>query len=142
MLPGILIALVASGTWGFSNIFARVGLHVVRPTTATLVSTFATAVVVVIGAAAINYGDLFSASAGAVLWFAFVGLVNFPLGRYFSYLGMQGLVVSKAPVGRGTAPVFTLLLAILFIDERITPVVVLGIMLIVGGLFLVVSDRE
>ena len=79
--------------------------------------------------------------AVAFAWFALLGLINFPLGRFFNFTGVHLAGVSRtAPVLAG-APLVAMTLGITLGGETLTPLIALGTAAIVGGVVLIVSER-
>ena len=140
-LIGIALALLAAGGWASASIFARLGLQHVRNTTGTMVSMVAG--LAVVGAVAIPfYGDRIPALPLAAFgWFALLGLLNFPLGRFFSYTAMHLAGVARASPIVSTSPLWATIIAIIILNEAPTPLTLVGAVAIVGGLALIMSER-
>ena len=69
--------------------------------------------------------------------FAHAGVFSTYLGRWFFYESVVRFGPSKASVFQVSAPLFTALIAWLFLGERLTPLVALGMAMTIGGLMLV-----
>ncbi|MET0691513.1 MAG: GRP family sugar transporter, partial [Candidatus Binatia bacterium] len=63
------------------------------------------------------------------------GIVQ-PFMRFFQYKGMEKIGTSRAVTLRNSYPVLSVLIGILFLDERITLPGIIGTFLIVGGIVL------
>jgi drug/metabolite transporter, DME family len=139
---GILLALLAATGWALSAVLARVGLQSIKPSFGTLISLVAGFTLVATVAALVDLESLVSVPLGAVLWFAMVGVLNFPMGRFFNYQGISRIGVSKATPVMASAPLFAITIAVIFTGESLTPLVVAGAITILLGLVLVVTEGE
>ena len=84
---------------------------------------------------------LFAVSGSTILWFALLGLIQFPGGRFLNYTGIRLAGVARATSISGTSPLFAALLAILFLGEQVTSSILLGTAAVAVGLALVLSQR-
>ena len=67
------------------------------------------------------------------MWFVLVGLLGPCLGRVFNFIGVARLGAARATPLVNSAPLFTTLLAVVFLHEQITLRIVLGMLSIVAG---------
>ena len=136
----ILIALCAAFCWGSSAILVRTGLRYVSSTaTGTLISLtsgmiFSWALVLLFERDAMLHVPLES-----VTLFALVGILNFPMGRFFNYMSMSRLGVSRSTPILASAPFFAMLIAVLFTGESVGPATLLGAGLILAGLYVTIT---
>jgi len=72
-------------------------------------------------------------SPASFLWFALAGLTGPSLGRVFMYRGIHYLGVARAMPMLAVGPLFTALLATVFLGERPGPLVWAGTVLITAG---------
>ena len=140
-LIGITLALLAAAGWATSSIFARLGLQHVRNTTGTMVSMVTG--VVVVGAVALPfYGSrILLLPLVAFAWFGLLGLLNFVLGRFFSYSAIHLAGVARATPIVSTSPLWAMIIAVIFLNEVPTLLTLVGAVTIVGGLALIMSER-
>lgn len=75
----------------------------------------------------------------AVLYFVLSGTLQPLLARIFFYIGLERIGVARAAPIRGTGPLFSVILAVLFLHERPSLYVYLGAFLIVAGGCMVVA---
>jgi transporter family protein len=137
----IVFALLAAVGWGAGAVFARLGLQHMRSTTGTVVSLAAGVVMVGSLALAVNRDIMFTLPVVALLWFLLLGTINYPLGRYFNFLGVHLAGVSRASPILAAAPVVAVILGITLGGESLTPFIGLGTVLIIGGVVLIVTER-
>jgi drug/metabolite transporter (DMT)-like permease len=138
VLP-IALALMAATSWGFSGVLVRKGLRDLSTQTGTLISLAAGLIFTAVLVAIFELRELTSASLVTVGAFAVIGILNFPLGRYFNYLAMGRLGVGRSTPILASAPLFAVLLAIVFTHETIHLGTVAGIGLILAGLYVTVT---
>lgn len=141
MALAIVFALLAAAGWGTGAVFARLGLQHMRSTTGTVVSLAAGVAMVGTLALAVNRDIMFALPVAALLWFLLLGTINYPLGRYFNFLGVHLAGVSRASPILSAAPVVAVTLGITLGGESLTPFIALGAVLIIGGVVLIVTER-
>jgi drug/metabolite transporter (DMT)-like permease len=139
-VTGIALALLAALGWGGDAVLARQGMRQVPPAVATLISIGATLAVIVVVALLIDPGGFLRITPAAALWFAGVGLINFPLGRQLNLRSTHLLGSSRAASVIAASPLIAMLLAWL-LGEPLTWPLLAGAGLIVLGVALVVSSR-
>jgi drug/metabolite transporter (DMT)-like permease len=74
----------------------------------------------------------------AILLFGVVGILNFPLGRFFNYLSISHLGVGRSTPILASAPLFAMVLAVIFTGETISAGTIAGTALILTGLYVTV----
>ena len=139
---GILLGLLGAFMFGSSPIFARLGLQYVRTTTGTFTSLLAGSVLIGSLAIPLHAREMLSLPVAALVWIALLGLLNFPLGRYFNFAAVRLAGVARATPLLSTSPVFAMLFAVIFIDETPTLLTLIGGLVIVSGVGLIVSERK
>ena len=138
---GILLAILATFGWGVSAIFVRLGVQHMGTAVGTLISLISGLAMTLVLTLVLQPNELFNISLTAVLWFAVIGLFNFPLGRFFNYLSVARLGVAKSTPLLATSPMFAVAISMLFLGERLTWLTGIGTLLIFLGVYLAVSDR-
>ena len=141
MSLAIVFALLAATGWGTAAIFARLGLQHMRSTTGTVVSLASGVAMVGTLALLVHRDIMFSLPAAALLWFLLLGTINYPLGRYFSFLGVHLAGVSRASPILAAAPVVAVILGVTLGGETLTPFIALGTAAIIGGVVLIVTEK-
>jgi len=135
----IALALIAAASWGLSAVLVRSGLRDMTPVVGTMISLISALLLTLVLVLALQPQELFEVSAGALLMFAVIGILNFPMGRFFNYLAMSHLGVGRSTPILASAPLFAVLGAVLFTGEEIQLATVAGIGLILGGLYLTLT---
>lgn len=138
MVP-IALAMVAAASWGFSAVLVRSGLRDLSAVVGTMVSLISALIFTLALVLVFQPGDLLDLSVKAVVMFAIIGILNFPMGRFFNYLSMSHLGVGRSTPILASAPLFAVVGAVLFTGESIEAATVGGIALILGGLYLTLT---
>jgi DME family drug/metabolite transporter len=116
-----------------ANVTVGYGMRYSTPLTATFVSLIVhtialwSALLLTGGVPEINF-----VAVGAIF---LTGMVQ-PFMRFFQYKGMEKIGTSRAVTLRNSYPVLSVLIGILFLGERLTPIGAVGTLLIVGGIVL------
>jgi drug/metabolite transporter (DMT)-like permease len=136
------LALVAAASWGFSAVLVRSGLRHLTPVVGTLVSLVAALLLTLALVLVLQPDELLDVSTKALLMFAIIGILNFPMGRFFNYLSMSHLGVGRSTPILASAPLFAVLGAVVFTGEAVELATVAGMALILGGLYLTLTARS
>ena len=129
------LALAAALSWGLSAVFVRQGLRFLGAAPGTVVSlavgfVFTTLLVVVF-----QPETLTSITFPAILSFALIGILNFPLGRFFNYLSISRLGIGRSTPILASSPLFAMALAVIFSGESVNLGTLAGTALILAGLY-------
>ncbi len=138
---GITLAIVASFCWGIGTIFVRLGLRSIKPSTGTLISMLSSVLLVGLLALTMNFDDVIHLSPAALAWFSLLGIVNFVLGRQFDFSAVKYIGATKAAALIASSPLFAMVIAVSLIGERVNLAIVIGTLVIVVGLYLVVTSE-
>ena len=138
MLP-ILLALAAAMSWGVSAVLVRKGLRDMSTQTGTLISLAAGLIFTAVLVAIFQFHQLVTVSLTTIALFAVIGILNFPMGRFFNYLAMGRLGVGRSTPILASAPLFAVLIAVVFTHESVHLGTVAGIGLILSGLYVTVT---
>ena len=142
MIIALVFAFLAAIGWGSSAIFTRKGLEYLPVSTATILSIIASFFVLVFFAVIIYGIESFIIPITIFLILIFIGIVNYPLGRYMNFTSVRLAGVSRSSPLLSCAPLVSSGLAIIFTDEQLNIYLALGTLLIVSGIILVVSERR
>jgi drug/metabolite transporter (DMT)-like permease len=129
-IPPQLIALAAALSYATSGISARRGLRYSTPITVTLVSL--TIHAVGLGSLVLLTGGVPQVSPWVLLLFFITGTLQ-PMIRVLTYAGIFHMGAARGTTVRGAHPLFSTSLAILFLGENPSVMVLLGTVLIVAG---------
>jgi drug/metabolite transporter (DMT)-like permease len=139
---GVLLAMSTAVAWGLMAVCVRLGMQHLRAPVGTLISLFSSLAMALVWVLLAEFDDLISVSLAAVAWFALIGILNFALARYFLIAGIGILGAARSQPIISTSPLFATILAIIFLREIPTPLMFLGILSVVAGLYLVTSRGE
>jgi drug/metabolite transporter (DMT)-like permease len=78
----------------------------------------------------------------AAAWFAAVGIMGPCLGRVFNYLGVARLGAARATPLINSSPLFTTILALIFLREQVTFRILLGVLSIIAGIAVLSGKRR
>jgi len=141
VLVGILFALAASISWAAGSIALRFGIAGMRILPATAVSLFSGLLYVFIVNLIFDPGAITRVEMGIFLGFAFIGVLQFLGGRALYYRGVALLGVGRATALGGATPIIASILAVVFLGEVVTLPLAIGILAVVTGVAVIVSDN-
>jgi drug/metabolite transporter (DMT)-like permease len=142
METGVIYALIAGLFWGASPVLVKRGLVNSNVSAATLYQQAAILLTLILFA--LLEGNLFSGkiSQTAVFVFAATGVVGAYLGRTLFVKSVAQIGASRAQSLNNSSPLVTVLLAALFLGERLTPMILAGVVLIVSGVFFITKVEQ
>ena len=135
----IALAISAAASWGISAVLVRRGLHDLSTSAGTLLSLSAGLLLTAILVALLQFNELMRVSWTAVVLFGVIGILNFPIGRFFNYMAMGRLGVGRSTPLLASSPLFAVMLAVIFTGESVTRATAAGIALILGGLLVTIT---
>ena len=141
-MSGILLGLLGAALFGSSPIFARLGLQHVRTTTGVFTSLVTGSMLLGMLAVPLHAREMLNLPVAALLWIALLGLLNFPLGRYFNFAAVHLAGVARTTPILSTSTLIAVLFAIIFLDEAPSLLTLMGGLFVVGGVVLIVSERK
>jgi uncharacterized membrane protein len=126
-----LLSLFTALCYGASAVLARMGMRDSNPMTGAMVGAIVQVVllsglVVVVPPARIDWA--------AIAFFIASGILASTLGRLFNYMSIERLGVPVSATIIGSSPLFSTILAVLFIGEEVALTVLVGILLVVVGI--------
>ena len=139
---GIMLAILAAVGFGVSRVFAGIGLQGIKPLPGTVISLIFGWLLALAVSFVFQFEALISISPAEMGWLALIGVVSFALGRGFTFLGIRHIGASRSTTVYASYPIFTMALAIPLLGERVTTALVIGVLLIIGGLTFLFSERE
>lgn len=137
----ITLAVIAASCWGFSAVLVRTGLRHLTPAVGTLISLISALAFTAVLVLLLQLPELLDVSVAAVAMFALIGILNFPMGRFFNYLAMSHLGVGRSTPILASAPLFAVIGAVLFTGEELQLATIAGITLILGGLYITLTAK-
>ncbi len=141
-MTGILFALGASTVWGMANVWIRLALRDMRPTTSAVFSLFAGLLLLIPLSFLLHWDDLTAMTLGAVVAVFFYGMTNFLMGRFLNYSAISRIGLSRSVPIVSASPVPALLLAILLLGEEVNLLLIVGALVVVSGVLLIVTERR
>ena len=140
-MTGVFLALAAALVWGIGNVWVRIALQDMRPTTGAVFSLFIGLLLLFPLALVLHWDAVTGISAGVMLTIFFYGMANFLLGRYLNYSSISRIGLNKSVPIVASSPLFALVLAVVFLDESVNAPIILGTLTVMGGILLIVTDR-
>ena len=140
-LIGILFALGACISWAAANIVLRFGIAEMRIFPATAVSLLGGLLYVLVVNLIFDPGAIGRMESSVILAFALVGVVQFLGSRSLFYRGVALIGVGRATALGGGSPIMGSLLAVFFLGEVVTLPLAIGILAVVTGVAVIVSDN-
>ena len=141
-MTGILFALGASTVWGMANVWIRLALRDMRPTTSAVFSLFAGLLLLIPLSFLLHWDDLTAMTLGAVVAVFFYGMTNFLMGRFLNYSSISRIGLGRSVPIVSASPVPALLLAILLLGEEVNVLLIVGALVVVSGVLLIVTERR
>lgn len=134
ILLGGLFALLSAGTFALNQAFARRGVL-----TGTVIQ--ALCITVPVGAPFMlliafmfgSAGEVFNFSSTAYMWLCLAGINHFIAGRFFNYWAVQNMGTNLTGPIQQIDIVVALALAVWLLGEYLTPLRIVGILLIIGA---------
>lgn len=136
----IVLALLAAFGFGSAAVFARIGMQGIRPLPSTLISAIASFVPSVLLALAFAFSDIRSLPFIALPLFLGHGALTFLGGRAQNLLSINFIGAARSSPFTGSGALFAAIFAIIFLGERMHPLVGLGTVAVVVGLVLTGGD--
>jgi len=133
--PGELLAILSSITFAAAQVCTRVGLQSASPLTAALVVNF----YVSLGGVLVSLydGTLLASTWVPILWYMAVGVVGPGIGRLALFIGFNRMGLGRSVTVFSSTPLWSTLIAVIFLAERPSASVVVGTVAIVIGVGLV-----
>lgn len=141
-MTGILFALAAALVWGMGNVWVRIALQGMRPTTAAVFSLFIGLLLLFPLALILHWDDVTGITSGVLLTIFFYGMANFLTGRFLNYSSISRIGLNRSIPIVASSPVFALTLAVIFLDESLNAFIILGTMVVMTGILLIVTERR
>ena len=142
MLYGECLALTSAVLWGTIPVLVRKALPYSSASVAVLLGSLASAPLLFLVFSFHPRPVTQAVAPQAAAWFAAVGLLGPCLGRVFNYLGVARLGAARATPLINSSPLFTTVLALVFLREQITLKILLGVLCIVAGITVLSRQRR
>jgi uncharacterized membrane protein len=133
-IPAELYALVNAFLFALHNLFTKKALRYSNPATAVISSLLIN--IVFLWGVSILFVPLESLTSAAIWIFVGVGFFQPGLTRLLSYKGIDALGVAITDPIRATTPLFSAIMAIIFLGEQVTAGIVIATLMIIAGITL------
>src|SRR2546428_6148552 len=134
MLYGECLALTSAVLWGTIPVLVRKGLSHSNASVAVCLGLLASAPLLLLVFSVHPRPVMQAVAPQAAAWFAAVGIMGPCLGRVFNYLGVARLGAARATPLINSSPLFTTILALVFLREQVTLRILLGVLSIIAGI--------
>ena len=137
---GILLSVIAAFCFAGAGIAVRLGTRHISTGLLTVVSIISGGVIAAIISVLLFWEEMTTLTTNALIWFVLLAFVNFPVGRFlqFTSIHLAGAVRSAPMVG--TQPLFATIFAILLLQEKVTPLLIAGVLAIASGAILIARE--
>ncbi len=142
MLYGECLALTSAVLWGTIPVLVRKALPYSSASVAVLLGSLASVPLLFLVFSFHPRPVTQAVAPQAAVWFAAVGILGPCLGRVFNYLGVARLGAARATPLINSSPLFTTILALVFLREQITLKILLGVLCIVAGITVLTRQRR
>jgi drug/metabolite transporter (DMT)-like permease len=142
MLYGECLALTSAVLWGTIPVLVRRGLPHSNPSVAVMLGLLASAPLLLLVFSLHPRPVTQVVEPQAAVWFAAVGILGPCLGRVFNYIGVERLGATRATPLINSSPLFTTILALVFLREQLTLKILFGVICIVGGIAVLSGQRR
>jgi uncharacterized membrane protein len=132
--PAEFYALANAFLFALHNILTKKGLRYSNPATAVITSLLIN--IVFLWGVSILFVPLSSLTSASILIFVVVGFFQPGLTRLLTYKGIDALGVAVTDPIRATTPLFSAMMAIVFLGERITAPIIVATLMIMAGITL------
>ena len=133
-IPAEFYALVNAFLFALHNMFTKKALRYSNPATAVISGLLIN--IIFLWGLSIWFAPLSSLTSASILIFALVGLFQPGLTRLLSYKGIDALGVAITDPIRATTPLFSAMMAIIFLGEKLTLPIVVATLMIMAGITL------
>ena len=133
-IPAEFYALANAFLFALHNLFAKKALRTSNPATAVISSLLIN--IIFLWGVSILFVPLSSLTSASILIFVGVGFFQPGLTRLLSYKGIDALGVAITDPIRATTPLFSAIMAIIFLGEKMTLPIVVSTLMIIAGIIL------
>lgn len=140
---GALLALGSAASFGLNNAALRRG--VLKGSVLQAMAITVPIGVPLFALAALAFGvlgGLGALSAASWFWFSLAGVIHFVVGRYGNYQATRYLGANLSGPVQQMSVIVSLVLALIFLGETLTPVSLLGIALVIVGPFIMLQGKR
>ncbi len=143
MTVGIILAVLAAASFGFNGATVRRGVSTGAASHGMYVTIFVGLPLFIV--ASLASGQLFDADRMTANDYGLLiagGLLHILVGRYFSYRAIAAIGANRAGPVIGTSTLISVLIAVVSLSEEVTPLMGIGIVLVIIGPAFVAPRRS
>src|SRR5262245_10410837 len=133
-IPAEFYALANAFLFALHNLFTKKALRYSNPATGVISSLLIN--IVFLWSVSILLVPLSSLTSVSILIFVIVGFFQPGLTRLLTYKGIDTLGIAITDPIRASTPLFSAIMAIIFLGEEITPPIIVATLMIIGGIIL------
>ena len=138
----IFLAFITATGFSVNSMFVRIGAQRVNTRTGTAINAALSLIVAAVPALILDLSAFSKVPLVGFLWLLLVGLLSYPIGNLLNYTSVNRIGMARAVPLWSSAPIFAVILAVIFLDERPNPAIVLGIVAVIIGMVLIVTERS
>jgi len=140
---GAILALLSAATFGLNNAALRRGVLTGSVFQALAVTVLIGVPLFLLMCVAFGaLGALFEFSAAAWIWMSIAGIIHFVVGRYGNYRATEAMGAALSAPIQQISLLVALLLAITFLEETLTPLRLMGIVLVMVSPMIILKRRR
>lgn len=138
---GVLLALISAFSFASSYVLIRAGVRPSDPDNGLLITMLVNVAMLTIGAILLPFFlPLPPITLPAIGWFVGAGLFGPLIGRNALFASIRLIGSTRGAALKNNAPIVVVILAVTFLDERFTPLAMLGIGLVIFGLLMLAYE--
>jgi len=143
MMLGETFAVITAITWALSTVLSAEALKKVDPVRSNAIKTFSSTLIMVpIAFVAGELNNLFNINLEALFLVVLAAIIGFGIGDTLLLKSIVLIGVSKAYTIAYTAPLFTMVIAVIFLKEPFLLKYLIGTVLIVLSLIMISSEEN
>tara|TARA_B100000686_G_scaffold74155_1_gene80111 strand:- start:6334 stop:7224 length:891 start_codon:yes stop_codon:yes gene_type:complete len=135
-----IMALTSSFTYSFTLLSLRQGIRSASPLSGAIVTS--SVVFLLTAIMCLINGSYLQVNMNAIFWFAIAGCVGQGLGQFLAFTGVERMGVSRASPIQASSPIWSVLLAVIFLRETPTLGVWIGAFCVFLGVALLSKSTE
>ncbi len=137
-MRGEALALFAALLWGIAPLFDRIAIVNISPLSANFIRALASfSILLVYVFVSDNAGQILNVSPRSIFFLVMAGVMAGAIAGIAYYQSLKMIGAAKTVPLTSVYPLITVVLAIIFLGERVSVQVFLGAILIVAGVILV-----
>ena len=134
---GLAYALLAAFLWGSAPVLEKLGLVKISPLAGLAIRTITITIILVVIALFTDMAkEIVRVDSRSLFFLVVSGIIAGLLGMLAYFKALKCWEASRVVPIVGAYPLFAFLFALLFLGEKLTLQKVLGVLLVVGGVFL------